>query len=520
MKELRNSLKLVLALVLVIALAVTGCGGAATETTTEETTGTDTTAEAGTDAGTEETTETAGTDELEAVELTWYFIGNGQQDDVEAVEAEINAYLKDKINATVQLQCFDWGSYNEKLTTMIASGEEFDICFTSSWTNNYLQQAAKGAFVPLNDYFDTYLKGTADLIGETFLAGSKIDGVNYAIPANKEKAHQWGILFRVDLLEKYDLDISGVKTVADLEPLLQVIKDNEPNVYPLEALDGESPWKIMDYDRVGDDKYPGVLWNDSADLQVFNEFEAPETMEFFKTMHKYYNMGFIREDAASINDFSADFNAGKIFASTKSLKPGKDVEMSNSSGYEWVQVPMTVPVISNRDTTGSMQAISATSKNPDRAAMFLELFNTDPYLNNLINFGVEGTHYNKVSDAVIEQTDASAGYNPGTGWMFGNQFINYLLPNEDPEKWAKFKAFNDESIGTQSLGFVFDAEPVKTEIAQCNNVWDQYVPALETGTVDPEEFLPMAIQAFKDAGVDKIIAEKQAQLDAWAAANK
>ncbi len=516
MKELRNSMKLMLTLVLVIALAVTGCAKSEPETTE---TATETKTETATEAATETKAEEPSGD-LEPVELKWYFIGNGQQDDVDAVEAEVNAYIKDKINATVQLQCFDWGSYNDKLTTMIASGEEFDICFTSSWTNNYLQQAAKGAFMPLNDYFDTTLKGTADVIGDTFLSGSQIDGVNYAIPANKEKAHQWGILFRVDLLEKYDLDVSGVKTVEDLEPLLAVIKENEPNVYPLEALDGESPWKIMDYDRIGDDKYPGVLWNDSADLKVFNEFEAPETMAFFETMHKYFNAGYIREDAASINDFSADFNAGKIFASTKSLKPGKDVEMSNSSGYEWVQVAMTVPVISNRDTTGSMQAISATSPNPDRAAMFLELFNTDAYLNNLINYGIEGTHYTKVSDDVIEQTDAASAYNPGTGWMFGNQFINYLLPNEDPEKWAKFEKFNSDSIGTQTLGFVFNAEPVKTEIAQCNNVWDQFVPALETGTVDPAEYVPMAIQAFKDAGVDKIIAEKQAQLDAWAAANK
>lgn len=513
MKSLRNSLKLVLALVLVVALAVTGCGKAETE-------GTDTTKESGskTDSSATKTDDKASASS-DAVELTWYFIGNGQQDDVDAVEAEINAYIKDKINATVQLQCFDWGSYNDKLTTMIASQEEFDICFTSSWTNNYLQQAAKGAFVPLNDYFENELAGTAALIGDTFLSGSQIDGVNYAIPANKEKAHQWGMLFRVDLLEKYDLSVDGIKSLEDIEPLLAVIKENEPNVYPLQALDGESPFKLMDFDRIGDDKYPGVVWNDSENLKVFNEFEAPETMAFFKQMHEYYKAGYIREDAASINDFSADFNAGKIFASTQSLKPGKDAEMTNSSGYEWVQVEMTPAVISNRDTTGSMQAISATSANPDVAAQFLELFNTDAYLNNLVNFGIEGTHYTKKSDDVIEPI-ADTGYNPGTGWMFGNQFINYLLPNEDPEKWAKFEAFNSGSVGTQTLGFVFNAESVKSEIAQCNNVWDQYVPALETGTVDPEEFLPKAIQAFKDAGVEKIIAEKQAQLDAWAAANK
>jgi putative aldouronate transport system substrate-binding protein len=86
------------------------------------------------------------------VELTWYFIGNGQQEDVKLIEEEVNKYLKDKINATLKLQCYQWGAeYDDKLKQMIASRQEFDICFTAAWANNYMQNAVKGAFVPLND---------------------------------------------------------------------------------------------------------------------------------------------------------------------------------------------------------------------------------------------------------------------------------------------------------------------------------------------------------------------------------
>jgi len=38
-----------------------------------------------------------------------------------------------------------------------------------------------------------------------------------------------------------------------------------------------------------------------------------------------------------------------------------------------------------------------------------------------------------------------------------------------------------------------------------------------TGTVNPEEFLPKANQKLKAAGLDKIIAEAQSQIDAWKA---
>ena len=59
-----------------------------------------------------------------------------------------------------------------------------------------------------------------------------------------------------------------------------------------------------------------------------------------------------------------------------------------------------------------MQAISRTSKNPEIAMKFLEMFNTDKYLNNLINFGIEGTHYVKVADNVIKAGPQNDQYNP------------------------------------------------------------------------------------------------------------
>ena len=463
------------------------------------------------------TGENTGTGEL--VTLTWYYVGPGQQEDVGLIEQAASEYLQSQknLNINLDLQCFDWGSYDQKLRTMLAAREEMDICFTASWTNNYQQGAVKGAFVPLNDLLDQYAPRTKAQLGEDFLKGSQIDGVNYAIPANKEKAHQWGFIIRKDMVDKYGFDLSKIKTLADIEPYLEVIKENEPGMYPLEALNGESPFKLLDFDRIGDDKIPGVVWNDSTDMQVFNELEAPETIALFELMHRFYTKGYIRKDAAAVRNFNEDENAGKIFAAVKSLKPGKDAEMTTSTGWPWIQIEITPPIISNRDTTGSMQAISATSHHPELALQFLEIFNTDPYLNNLINFGIEGVHYEKITTNRIKAGPENARYNPGTGWMFGNQFINYLYENEDPEKWEKFKAFNDAATGTKTLGFIFDPSTVKTELANCINVWDQYIPTLETGTVDPAEFLPKAIEAFEDAGVSRILEEKQRQLDLWLA---
>jgi putative aldouronate transport system substrate-binding protein len=57
---------------------------------------------------------------------------------------------------------------------------------------------------------------------------------------------------------------------------------------------------------------------------------------------------------------------------------------------------------------------------------------------------------------------------------------------------------------------------VKNEVAAFNNVVTEFTGALWSGTVDPEKTIPKFIEKLKAAGSDKVIAEKQRQLDEWA----
>jgi len=169
-----------------------------------------------------------------------------------------------------------------------------------------------------------------------------------------------------------------------------------------------------------------------------------------------------------------------------------------------------------------MWGIAKNSENPVRAMQFLNLMYTDKEIVNLLDWGIEGKHYVKVSENVIDYppgVDAnSVGYS-GTGWMFGNQFLSYIFKGDDEQLWEKMKVFNESAIKSKALGFTFDSSLVKTEFAAVSNVISQYQIALECGALDPDKALPEFISKLKDAGIDKIIAEKQKQLDAWAAAN-
>jgi putative aldouronate transport system substrate-binding protein len=453
-------------------------------------------------------------------EIKWYFIGNGQQPDVKLIEDAASKYIQKKgLNAKLKMQCFTWGdAYDNRMRMIIASGERFDICFTSSWANLYKVNVARGAFLDITKLWKKHAPKSRAQLHPSFVSGSAINGRNYAIPANKELAHQWGFWINKKLLNKYKMDVSKVKTLKDIEPFLKIIKKNEPGVIPFQNLFNENAVRVLDFDRIADDYIPAVLYNDSKDMKVLNMLETKEFKKYIKLARKYFVKGYVPADAATVSEFVTDIRAGKVFCKIESLKPFADEERTASWGIPCVNVALTKPVVQTRDCTGSMQAISKTSKNPKMALKFLELFNTDKYLNNLINFGIEGKHYVKVSDNVIDYpakvTSQNSGYKPGTPWMFGNQYLNYFWKGENQKKWKAFKEFNNSSTAAKSLGFNFDSTPVKNEVAACINVWQTGVSPLICGAADPKT-LKDVLRRYKAAGLDKVIAEAQKQLDAW-----
>ena len=76
---------------------------------------------------------------------------------------------------------------------------------------------------------------------------------------------------------------------------------------------------------------------------------------------------------------------------------------------------------------------------------------------------------------------------------------------------------NKNAKTSVAMGFTFDNSKVKTEYTAVTNVIEQYVYGLVCGSVDPTTEIPVFLERLADAGMGAIIAEKQAQLDAWAA---
>ncbi|NOU72260.1 extracellular solute-binding protein [Paenibacillus sp. LMG 31458] len=507
--------------VLVLSLALTACSSGA-KPAAETSTSTPTTGA----APTTEAKATSAANDLKPYKLVMIFPSGVVAKDLPAVQDEINKYLTGKINATIEIRPIDWGAWTNKTNLMFASGEQFDLMFTASWYG-LGQQAAKGQIIPLDDLINKHGQGIKSVLDPAYVEGGKLNGKSYGVVANKEFAATKGVVMRKDLVDKYKIDLSAVKEMKDLEPIFKTIKDNEPGITPLQVKNDRSPASaILGYglfDMLGDG--PGVLDRASKELKVIDMFETPQFMDAVKLMNKWYKAGYINKDGATNkeSEFLA-VKAGKAFAYGESMKPGFEMQETRNTGTPMVTVELTKPYTTTGDTTSAMFAIPNTSKDPERAMMFLNLLYTDKQLLNLLDWGIEGKHYAKAGDNIIDYPQgvdaASVGYNLNLPWMFGNQLNSYIWKTEDPKIWDRYKEFNTGAQKSIALGFVFDPEKVKNEIAATNNVATQFTGGLYTGTIDPEKFVPEFVTKLKAAGMDKIIAEKQKQLDEWAKTNK
>jgi putative aldouronate transport system substrate-binding protein len=156
----------------------------------------------------------------------------------------------------------------------------------------------------------------------------------------------------------------------------------------------------------------------------------------------------------------------------------------------------------------------------------MEALNNDVEIYHLICRGIAGTHYvltdakNGVVGFPSGITPSNDRYNPQTSWMFGNIFNDYYSSEDTVGAWPLSHQDNVKATPSQALGFAFDPTNVKTELAQVQKAEQQYGFPLIFGRVDPSAGLNTYLSKLHDAGVDKVIAEIQKQLNSWKSSKK
>ena len=498
----------------------------------------------------------------EIVDLNFY-ISAPPSNDQERIMEKANAIIEKEIGAHLNLIFIDPGMYAEKINLMISSGEEFDLCFMANWGDmNFFENAAKGAFVDMTGLLAQYAPQTYSRIPEALWDGVKVDGKIYG-SVNYQQwgvASRKGVAVRMDIAEEAGFDWKELKGKSALDmmealtPFLEKAVAAHPEMIGWETSSTYSFFLndplYWDMEPVGDMTQPGWVRFTEADT-VINQFETPEFAAYCDIMREWYQKGLVRKDGATLQDPSPDRQANRILAGWNYDWPDYidnpptgvaelTIQGYKDANYTIPGMSMTLPgeapagrvsttrtVVPAAAAPTACVAISATSKHPEKAMEMIELLNTNDELFNLIQWGEEGVdfQYNENGDFTRIDGMYSLNYNE---WQIGQSYNPDFTRSEfgrnqtgDDQKKALeivYKA-DLEADPSPVTGFTFDATPVKTERANCSAVISEFIPVLSNGAGDPAELLPQFLSRLENAGVNTIIVEKQAQLDAWKAAN-
>jgi len=454
----------------------------------------------------------------EPYHITMAYVGN-EQPDMDKVVVAINELTLAELNMTFDVIQLGWGEYAQRQQLMLTGNDDLDIF--SVFFQHAIGYINNGYLVNEADYIYEYGKGIIDFMGEDVATGGAVNGFIYGTPANKESASLSGIVMRKDVVDKYDIDVTSIQTYEDLTPVFEKIHAGEPNMILLAGtnlVNQVESWDLL-FDGFG------VLSDGGQSTTVVNRYETDEYVRRVSLIREWYEAGYIMLDAATTTESSSNLvKAGNTFAYLSPIKPGFLIQEEKVTGYELVTAYIeNANYLYSSSVNFFNWAIAANSKDPAKAMQFLNFAYTNSDFMNLINWGIEGEHYVFVDESKTiidfpEGVDAmSARYNLNIGWQLPNQFIAHVWNGNPPDIWAQYQAFNDSATKSKAFGFIYDSSSVMDELVALNNVADQYLNALATGSVDPVTVLPQLNAALYAAGLQKVIDEKQAQLDAWLA---
>ena len=447
--------------------------------------------------------------------------GEAATADVDMVAEALSELSVAKFNTTIKYTKVGFGSYLQQLNLMLSSGEDLDIFTNMGALSTY---AANGQLLALDDLLAEYGQATLNAISEDDWRCVTVDGKIYGIPGNKDKAASYGVSFTKSMLDELDVDVATIKTLDDVHDVLVLAKEKFPNAYGMASNVG-SMWTNMPFvDSLGTtSSFLGVIMDAyGTDLTVENLFDSDEYYEIAETMYNWNQEGLLMPDGSTNTETHISLRAsGMMFANFATMKPGFDEQEARSSGVETVSIEL-YPALSFTNSVAMGWSIAPNSKDPGRAMQILDWLYNDPAAANICMYGVEGVHWEIKDEAqglvgYPEGMDAATSGYAQLTWAWPNQLNGYVWENDPPDIWKQMDEFNKTATPSAAKGFTFDSAPVINQITACTNVTDKYHNALMNGQLDPATTIPQFVAELESAGLQDIINEKQAQLDAWAA---
>lgn len=457
----------------------------------------------------------------EPVTLSYYYPCAPQQD-LQTVQNAMNAILKKTIHAQIRLVPVDLDQYDQKMQMMVSAQENFDLCFTSSQRFSYVRNASDGAFADLTELLPERAPKLWVSLPSSVWDAAKVNGRVFAAVNQQIFAQSAGFVYNRAAVERYKIDCQSIRTPEQFVQTLVAIKQKAP-ASETGLMTWGADWlvnlmKMNGWESVGSSSVPGAAASLDPSPRVFNEYATPVFHQLVTLGAEMRRYGVIPPDLLT----ASSLNRSQMVGFLNNITPSSRSTIAQQYGWaDAVEVPLARPVLTTGGITGTMTAVSATSAHPETAVAYLEQINTDRKLYNLLSHGIEGVHYDRTGTAGYAVRQDSR-YAPGRDWEFGNQFNSLVPLGSADDVWTQTAALNGTAAVSRLLGFVYNDTRVKSEETDCAAVVSKYYLPFTVGVYGDatETVYRQFLSELEAAGVDKIIADEQAQLDAFLAAKQ
>ena len=395
--------------------------------------------------------------------------------DAPLVEDAINQITEEKYGIHLNLTYITTGNWQQQ-SNLLFTGDEADVIAVfmtplSSYVKN-------GQLTDLTDYYANASDEFKQVWSEDEMRGTTVDGKIYAIPNLRNFGNIIGLNIDSDIAAEFGIENGQKLTMEEVDDFLTKAHEKYPDRYALIPQSGDS--------MINGD------WT-----------------------RKWYQEGITMQD---------------VLSNTQPFQTliGNDLAIACFDNYSVNNVPgiTRTEVISAWAQSNSYQAlcygINVNSKDKDAAWELMQILYTDKDVCTLLADGIEGTHYTVNDDGTISfvdgKTAADCGYGMAEGyWIVPYSGNTYPLDVNGPTFFDDLLQFNKDTLKTKAFGFCFDTSNVVDQYTACSNIRDKYFKALISGSVDIESTLEQMNSELEAAGLADIIAEKQAQLDAFLA---
>lgn len=432
--------------------------------------------------------------------------------DAPMVNEAINEILAERYGIQCEITFISIGSWSQQ-SNLLLTGDEVDVI--AFYTLPLTTYVSNGQCLPLDDYVASASDEFKALFTEEQMDGCKINGIQYSIPNLRNYGSIYVCFFDEEKLTELGYDVEDITTMDDVEEVLYAANEAYPDIYTVVPQSASTFCNGWTWEGLGDNEMIGVLGNQGQDETVVDIFELDEFIEFCNYTHQWYTDGLIMGDALSNQE-----------TGTTMIQNGAAFACFSNRANETPPEGLTQAVLVENWTPSAnistlSYGINALSSHPDEAWTLLEALYTDTEVMTLLIDGIEDVHY-------VLNDDGSASYPEGvttTTSTYGNATTYWAMPYADGVPpidtlgsatfFDDLIEFNNESLLSKGTGYVLDTESsgITDQYTACLNVLEKYYDGLMNGVLDPDTYMEQAHQEMVDAGIEDIIAVKQAALD-------